>query len=133
LELEKADLELVREAEELLARHHSEISGVAVALQTTKARRYYGLDIDLELSPVSICAEYSAIGNMVTNGERAISTIVAVSMSRKPNEYNVLPPCGKCREFMRAFGNPYVILKLEGKRLRKTRLSNLLPMPFEPE
>jgi len=39
----------------------------------------------------------------------------------------VLPPCGKCRQLLREFGNPYVILKLHSRYL-KVRLAELYPV-----
>jgi cytidine deaminase len=62
---------------------------------------------------------------MVSSGEKEIETIVAVSMTK--NRYHVLPPCGKCRELMREFGGPYVIVEI-GRTLRKLKLPQLIPI-----
>jgi cytidine deaminase len=66
---------------------------------------------------------------MVSEGEEEIETIVAVS--HKDGGY-VLPPCGKCRQFISEFGNPYVIIQLEGE-IKKIRLSELYPLPCVSE
>jgi cytidine deaminase len=68
---------------------------------------------------------------MVSSGERKVKTIVAVT-DKGRNRYAILPPCGKCRDFVRAFGDPYVILQV-GESLRdskKVKLSELIPFPW---
>jgi len=70
-----------------------------------------------------MCAEYAAIGAMVTEGATRIATIVAVSGKKRV----ILPPCGKCRQLISEFGNPYVIVKLRG-RVVKARLKDIYPM-----
>jgi len=95
-------------------------------LRTKSGKVFCGVNIEVEGSaPCSICAEYAAIGTMVTEGENKIETIVAVSSGRG---YSVIPPCGKCRELTGEFGDPYVIVKIDGK-LKKVKLNELHPLP----
>ena len=63
---------------------------------------------------------------MVSDGQLEMETMGAISSE---DGYHVLPPCGKCREFAKGFGNPYVILLLgkQANLLKKVRLSYLLP------
>jgi cytidine deaminase len=97
---------------------------VASVLRTTSGKMFRGVNIEAQGSPPSsMCAEYAAIGTMVSEGESKIDTIVAVN----GHKHAVLPPCGKCRQLISEFGNPYVILKFRGK-LVKTRLSELYPI-----
>ncbi len=67
---------------------------VGSALITDKGNVYIGTSIDA-CCGVGFCAEHTAIGNMVTNKEYRIKKIVAVM-----GDGRVLPPCGRCREFM---------------------------------
>jgi len=132
LELNKDDRELVEKTRELIRRRHSEISGVSAGLRTSRGREYYGLCIDAATSTVGMCAEFTAIGSMLTNGGRRIKTIVAISYKGK-GRCRILPPCGKCRDLAREFGDPYVILQV-GKEFgesRKVRLSDLMPVPWD--
>ena len=125
-DLTKQDLELLEKARQVIRKRKSKWSSVGAALRTKSGKVFYGVNIEIECSaPCSICAEYAAIGTMVSEGEREIATIVAVSSNR---EYSVLPPCGKCRQFISEFGNPYVIVEVEGK-LKKIKLSELYPLP----
>lgn len=70
-----------------------EVGGVGCALVTKKGKMYLGVCIDV-CCGIGFCAEHSAIASMVTGGESRIVKIVAVF------EGKILPPCGRCREFM---------------------------------
>jgi cytidine deaminase len=126
LDLEKPDLELLEKAKDLIAKRKSKRSSVASVLHTRSGKIFEGVNVEIECSaPCSICAEYAAIGTMVTEGEQEIETIVAYSYK---NGGYVLPPCGKCRQFICEFGNPYVIVQV-GQKLKKVKLSELYPLP----
>jgi cytidine deaminase len=130
IDLEKPDLELLQKAKYLIAKRKSKRSSVASVLRTCNGKIFEGVNIDIDCSaPCSICAEYAAIGTMVSQGENKIETIVAYS--HKNGGY-VLPPCGKCRQFIAEFGNPYVIVKGDQK-LKKVKLSELYPLPVASE
>lgn len=99
--------------------------GVACALLSAGGNLYYGVCIDIN-SGIGFCAEHSAIAAMITAGESRIAKIVAVC-----GENTVLPPCGRCREFMFAVdaGNlatTQVVLGEDHTEL----LKELLPHPY---
>ncbi len=134
LELNEGDRALVERTRLLLKKRISEISGVSAGLSTTDGKEFFGLCIDAKTATVGMCAEYSAIGTMVTNGGRRIKTIVAVTYEGR-GRYAILPPCGKCRDLIRGFGNPYVVLQT-GKdtgESKKVRLSELTPFPWDDD
>lgn len=125
MNLTKQDSELVQRAQELIKKRISKRSTVAACLRTTNNQVFCGVNISIESSePCSICAEYAAIGTMVTAGEKEIKTIVAVSGKHN----SILPPCGKCRQFIGEFGNPDVIVQVNGET-KKTKLIELYPLP----
>ena len=72
---------------------------VAAALLTETGHCYRGVCIDTG-SGTGFCAEHAAIAAMVTAGEYRIDAIVAVWRDEEGRLY-VLPPCGRCREFIR--------------------------------
>lgn len=72
---------------------------VAAALVTDTGAHYSGVCIDTA-SGTGFCAEHSAIAAMVTAGEHRIVKIVAVWRDDAGRLY-ALPPCGRCREFIR--------------------------------
>lgn len=77
-----------------------EVGGVAAALVTDKGHVYRGICIDTACS-MGFCAEHAAIAAMLTAGEDKVAQIVAVNWDK-----SVLPPCGRCREFLLQLGNP---------------------------
>jgi cytidine deaminase len=128
-DLTKLDLELVDKAKDLIGKRKSR-SCVAAVLRTKNNKIFCGVNIEIECSaPCSICAEYAAIGTMVSEGEEEIETIVAFSYK---NGGHVLPPCGQCRQLISEFGDPYVIVEV-GQKLKKARLSELYPLPVVSE
>ena len=74
--------------------HENEAGDVACALLSSSGNLYLGVCIDVG-GGMGFCAEHSAIAAMITAGETRIAKIVAVWGDRV-----VLPPCGRCREFM---------------------------------
>ena len=68
--------------------------GVAAAILSTSGKIYTGVCIDAACT-LGICAERSAIFNMITNGEHEIEKVLAVMSNGK-----IGAPCGACRELM---------------------------------
>ncbi|MDG4827544.1 cytidine deaminase [Asanoa sp. WMMD1127] len=75
------------------------VGDVGAALLTADGNRFVGVCIDTPCG-TGFCAEASAIAAMVTAGEERIARIVAVWRDDQDRIY-VLPPCGRCREFIR--------------------------------
>jgi len=97
---------------------------VACALLSASGNLYFGVCIDIN-SGIGFCAEHSAIAAMITAGENSISKIVAICGDV------VLPPCGRCREFMYQIDHTN-LLKTEvilGAD-RAVKLKELLPFPW---
>jgi cytidine deaminase len=123
--LSKSDYAWVDAAKRLIAKRESRGSKVAAALRTPENKIFCGVNIDVEgSSPCSFCAEYAAIGTMVSEGYDRIETITGVGRKQR-----VLPPCGKCRQLISVFGNPYVIVKNDGQ-LVKVKISESYPLPI---
>ncbi len=99
---------------------------VAAVLVAADGNRYAGVCIDTG-SGTGFCAEHSAIAAMVTARRYRISTIVAVWRDREGRLY-VLPPCGRCREFIRQVdpGNIDTVVVLGPDR--SMALRELLPV-----
>ncbi len=98
--------------------------GVACALLSGNGNLYFGVCIDIG-SGIGFCAEHAAIAAMITAGESRIARIVAIT------EDKVLPPCGRCREFMYEIDEANmettdVILGVD----QAVKLKELLPHPY---
>lgn len=74
---------------------HAEAGGVGAALLADDGQVYVGVCIDTG-SSMGFCAEHAAAGAMVTAGANRVQKMVAVLW-----DGSVIPPCGRCREFIR--------------------------------
>ena len=81
-----------------------EAGGVAAALVTDQGNVYRGVCIDTSCS-MGFCAEHAAIAAMLTAGENRVEKIVAGNWDK-----HILPPCGRCREFLLQLGNPETLV-----------------------
>jgi cytidine deaminase len=98
---------------------------VACALLSSGGNIYYGVCIDIS-SGIGFCAEHSAIAAMITAGESGISKIVAVW-----GKETILPPCGRCREFMvQVDKDNWVATEIVLGENKSASLRELLPHPY---
>ena len=101
---------------------------VACALLSEKGNMFYGVCIDVGCG-IGFCSEHGAIAAMITAGERRISKIVAVW---GVNKVTVLPPCGRCREFMYQIDKKNLNTSVIISETKEVTLKELLPH-CEPE
>ena len=100
-----------------------EAGGVAAALVTDQGNVYQGVCIDTACS-MGFCAEHAAIAAMLTAGENRVEKIVAVNWNR-----DILPPCGRCREFLMQLGNPDALVLVAKDTAVKVK--DLLPFSWQ--
>ncbi len=72
----------------------ADAGGVGAAILSESGTVYRGVCIDTACS-MGFCAEHAAAAAMITAGENRVVKMVAVDWDGK-----VLPPCGRCREFI---------------------------------
>lgn len=117
--------ELIRRAKSVTKsrkiKHGYTTGDAGCALITDKGNVYLGVCIDAS-SGIGFCAEHAAIASMVTNGEYKINKIVAVS-----EEGKILPPCGRCREFINQIHEQNKNTKVIIKKNKIVKLKELLP------
>jgi cytidine deaminase len=104
---------------------------VGAALVTKSGRRFSGVCIDTG-SGTGFCAEHAAIAAMVTAGEYQIDKIVAVWRDEAGDLY-VLPPCGRCREFIRQVDESNLDTLVVLGPDSSVRLHDLLPFHRWPQ
>ena len=100
--LEISNAELIKKAEYIINPKKIGdflVGDVGCALVSDKNNLYLGVCIDTG-SDMGFCAEHSAIAAMVTAGVYKIKKLVGVWKDDDGSLY-VLPPCGRCREFIR--------------------------------
>ena len=100
-----------------------EAGGVAAALVTDQGNVYQGVCIDTACS-MGFCAEHAAIAAMLTAGENRVEKIVAVNWNR-----DILPLCGRCREFLMQLGNPDALVLVAKDTAVKVK--DLLPFSWQ--
>jgi cytidine deaminase len=101
---------------------------VGACVRAASGRLYAGCNVENAAYPVGQCAEASAIGAMVTGGDRALAEVVLLTERAQP-----CSPCGRCRQQLAEFGaadTPVHLCGPEGLRQTVT-LGQLLPLAFE--
>lgn len=104
---------------------NSEMGGVGCALITDKNTIFKGVCIDTS-SGMGFCAEHTAISQMITQGEYKIKKIEAVWKDEKGSVF-VIPPCGRCREFMRQTNEENLETEVVLDTNKAVKLKELLP------
>ncbi|MFJ9588304.1 cytidine deaminase family protein [Streptomyces acidicola] len=104
---------------------------VGSVLVTDAGNLYSGVCIDTG-SGTGFCAEHAAIAAMVTAREYRIAKVVAVWRDDEGAWY-VLPPCGRCREFIRQVDWANIDTEVVLGRTRTARLRALLPANEWPD
>ena len=121
--------ELIEKAKSVMKsrkiKHGYTVGDVGCALVTDKGNVYLGVCIDVTCG-IGFCAEHSAIAAMVTNGEYKIRKIVAVTYEGK-----IIPPCGRCREFIRQIDDANINTEVIIGRDKSIKLKELLPFPYD--
>ena len=119
--------ELIQKAKSVIKprkiNHGFTVGDVGCALITDKGNIYLGVCIDT-CSGMGFCAEHSAIAAMITQGEHKIKKIVAVLA-----DGTILPPCGRCREFMRQIYKGNINTDVIVRKNKVVKLRYLLPDP----
>jgi cytidine deaminase len=90
-------------------------------------RIFVGCNVENASFGLTVCAERTAVGAMVTAGVRRLDTVVVASGTTPPT-----PPCGMCLQTLAEFGGPdlRVLLAGAGGAVVETTLGALLPQAF---
>ena len=103
---------------------------VGAALLDEQGRVHAGCNVENAAYPLGLCAEASAIGQLVLAGGRRITAGAVVGVADDP-----VTPCGGCRQRLREFAAddcPVWVADLNTVRARFT-LGELLPASFGPQ
>lgn len=121
---------LVRAATEVRARAHAPYSSylVGAALLTRAGNVFTGCNVENASYGLCLCAERSAIAQMVAAGDRDPVAIAVITKGPKAGS-----PCGMCRQVLAEFAEDLpILLGVDGdpKAERRTTLATLLPDAF---
>jgi cytidine deaminase len=125
-ELERAALLVQKRAHAPYSRYP-----VGAALLTASGRVFTGCNVENASFGLSLCAERSAVAQMVAAGERSPLALVVVTRGPK-----VGTPCGSCRQVLAEFADDLPVrLVVEGGAAppKDTTLAALLPDAFRAD
>ena len=103
---------------------------VGACIRAASGRLYAGCNVENASYGLTLCAETTAIGAMITGGDRRI--VEMVLLTERPK---LLPPCGRCRQQIKEFAKEDAVIHLwgpQGLRLTTT-LGELLPLAFDAD
>ena len=130
MKLTKEDKKLIEEAKKIIIKSKPvkliDTGDIGSALITLKGNIYHGVSMGFYCG-IGSCGEYQAIGSMISNGEKEIKTIVAVWYDAKKKKYEVIPPCGKCREMIHQASEKNWNTEVIISKTKKVKLKELLP------
>lgn len=126
----KTKSDLLNRAQEIAKRAYAPYSlfHVGCAVLLDDGRIIEGVNIENASYPVTLCAERSAMAQVVTAGlQHAIKALAVVTTATPPGS-----PCGMCRQFLSEFlpeDTPILLGNTQGDCI-ETTMGDLLPMPF---
>jgi len=130
MKIDKEDKELIEKAKEIIVKSRPvnliDTGDVGSALMTSKGNIFQGVSIG-HYCGIGSCAEYQAIGAMISHGEKEIKKIVAISYDESNGWYAVIPLCGKCREMIQQTSKKNWNTEVIISKSKKVKLKELLP------
>lgn len=101
---------------------------VGACILSASGKMFCGCNIENASYPATLCAERTAVGNLIAGGEKP-NDIVAVAIISDSND--ICMPCGICRQFLSEF-NPDmdIICANSSGDYKLFKLSDLLPHTF---
>ena len=132
------DLKLIETAKRTIKKGYKENwHSIGASLRTKDGEVFSSIHFDATVGRISICAEPIAMANAIMAGHEKLDTIVAV---KHPNEkrgrpdYEVVSPCGMCREMITDYDPDTKVIIKTAEGLKKVYMKDLLPFKYkEPE
>lgn len=102
---------------------------VGAAILDEENNIHSGCNVENAAYPLGVCAEGSAISNMVLFGGKVIRTILIVSSGEQ-----LVTPCGGCRQKIKEFSDENTkIVVCQGDKTTTFSMNDLLPHSFSSE
>ena len=123
--------ELIAAARRAQAQAYAPYSNYHVgAAVLSEGKVFAGCNVENAAYPQSQCAEATAIGNMISNGNKKILEVVVIGSGEL-----LCSPCGGCRQRLREFAalDTKIHMCNEKGHMKTSTLEELLPDSFGPE
>lgn len=103
---------------------------VGAALIDETGALHVGCNVENAAYPVGACAEAGAIAAMAVHGARRIAAMLVLGDGE-----GLVTPCGACRQRIREFAHPGVVIHIAGPQGVRASftLGELLPQAFGPD
>ena len=101
---------------------------VGACIRSNTGEFYQGCNVENASYALTICAEASAIANMINSGCKQIKEIFVFS-----NLASQCSPCGGCRQLIHEFSSDNTKIHLcdsDGSNIKTFSIADLLPKPF---
>jgi cytidine deaminase len=85
---------------------------------------FSGANVENASYSVTICAERTALGYAIANGNTDITAVAVYSNT------DSISPCGTCRQFIIEFGKDIIIIFKHEQRIIQRTIQELLPFEF---
>jgi cytidine deaminase len=121
-------LALITEAQKAMKNAYAPYSHfcVGAAILDEKDNIHAGCNVENAAYPLGICAEGSAISNMILSGGSLIKQIMLVSSGEQ-----LVTPCGGCRQKIKEFSDSTTeIIVFHDNKTTKFNMEELLPTSF---
>ena len=119
---------LIKQAQVAMKSAHSPYSGFSVgaAIIDENEQIHQGCNVENAAYPLGVCAEGSAISNMVLSGGRQIKKIMLISTGEQ-----LVTPCGGCRQKIKEFSSSETeIMVYHDNKITVFSMDDLLPHSF---
>ena len=121
---------MLADARHKLKHSYSPYSNYAVAacICSEDDQLFTGVNVENSSFGLTICAERSAISQMITAGKRQIKSVVLLASNN-----SLCAPCGACRQCINEFSTSQTPIHLcdHQKVLKTVTIAELLPMAFK--
>lgn len=103
---------------------------VGACIKANNNKYYTGCNIENASFSLTLCAESSAIAEMINDGATHILEIVIIGSADKP-----CAPCGACRQRLREFAHENLVVHMVNQydEVYTKSLTELLPDSFGPD
>ena len=100
---------------------------VGACIRTEDNELFVGCNIENISYSMTLCAEASALGAMISASKKKIAEVAIVSSGASP-----CPPCGACRQRIAEFAGQHTPIHMTGAvgSVQTQLLSELFPQPF---
>ncbi|MGE3305610.1 MAG: cytidine deaminase, partial [Rhizobiaceae bacterium] len=98
---------------------------VGACLRGEGGQLFVGVNVENPVPAMSFCAETSALGAMISAGERRLTDVLVIGGTD-----DFCPPCGGCRQRLMPFAHAGTMVHLftEGGRRQTIPFADLLPL-----